>query len=248
MNPGTSARNTSGTLNASHSQMKRAALSAESTNSTPPRCFGLLARIPTGIPSSRANPTMSSRAHSGFSSKNEPSSTSASSTLCMSYARRSSTGTISAIGVRIRRAAQPARSTGGGQQPVRRQVRQETAGLRDRVLVGGAQVVATTADGRVHARPAHLVERHVLADHDLGHARRTEVHRGVALDHEHDVAERGDVRAARGRRAEQATHLRHLARQAHLVGEDAARAPAAGEQVDLVGDAGAGGVDEIDDG
>src|SRR5438876_325240 len=92
MNPGTSARNTSGTLNASHSQMKRAALSAESTNSTPPRCFGLFARIPTGEPSSRAKPMMISRAHSGFSSKKEPSSTSASRTWCMSYARRSSTG------------------------------------------------------------------------------------------------------------------------------------------------------------
>ena len=49
MKPGTSARNRSGTLNASHSQMKRAALSAESTNSTPPRCFGLFATMPTGI-------------------------------------------------------------------------------------------------------------------------------------------------------------------------------------------------------
>jgi len=84
MNPGTSARNTSGTLNASHSQMKRAALSAESTNSTPPRCFGLFATTPTGRPSSRAKPMMTSRAHNGFTSKKDPSSTNASSTLCMS--------------------------------------------------------------------------------------------------------------------------------------------------------------------
>ena len=130
-------------------------------------------------------------------------------------------------------------------QPVRRQVREEPAGLRDRVLVGRAEIVAAAADGGVHARPAHLVERDVLADHDLGHAGRAEVHRRVALDHEHDVAERGNVRTARGRRTEQATHLRHLARQAHLVREDAARAPAPGKQVDLVGDARAGGVDEI---
>ena len=71
-----------------------------------------------------------------------------------------------------------------------------------------------------------------------------EVHRRVALDHDHDVAERRDVRAAGGRRAEQAADLRHPARQPHLVVEDAARAAAAGEQLDLIGDAGAGRVDE----
>ena len=54
MNPGTSARNSSGTLKALQVQMKRAALSAESTNSTPPLNFGWLATIPTARPSSRA--------------------------------------------------------------------------------------------------------------------------------------------------------------------------------------------------
>ena len=95
--------------------------------------------------------------------------------------------------------------------------------------------------------PAHLLERRdLLADHHLGHAGRAEVHRGVALDHEHHVAERRDVGPARGRRAEQAADLRHLTRQPHLVVEDAPGAPAAGEQLDLVGDAGAGGVDQPD--
>ena len=56
MNPGTSARNTSGMPNASQHQMKRAALSAESTNSAPPLCTGLLATMPTGRPSSRPKP------------------------------------------------------------------------------------------------------------------------------------------------------------------------------------------------
>src|SRR3954467_1450920 len=40
MNPGTSARNSSGMLNALQVQMNRAALSAESTNRTPPFTFG----------------------------------------------------------------------------------------------------------------------------------------------------------------------------------------------------------------
>ena len=100
----------------------------------------------------------------------------------------------------------------------------------------------------MHARAAHLLERHLLADHLGRHPRRAEVHRRVALDHEHDVAERRDVRTARGRRAEQATHLRHPAREPHLVGEDPARAAPPREELDLVGDARAGGVDEVHDG
>ena len=43
-------------LNASHSQMKRAALSAESTNSTPPCATELLATMPTGPPVEPAEP------------------------------------------------------------------------------------------------------------------------------------------------------------------------------------------------
>ena len=54
MKPGTSARKSSGTLKALHVQMKRAALSEESTNSTPPRCFGWFATMPTTRPSIRA--------------------------------------------------------------------------------------------------------------------------------------------------------------------------------------------------
>ena len=54
MKPGTSARNSSGTLKALQVQMKRAALSEESTNSTPPFCRGWLATMPTTRPSSRA--------------------------------------------------------------------------------------------------------------------------------------------------------------------------------------------------
>ena len=57
----------------------------------------------------------------------------------------------------------------------------------------------------------------------------------------------GDVGAAGGRRPEQAADLGHPARQPHLVVEDAAGAPAAGEQLDLVGDAGPGRVDQPED-
>ena len=93
MKPGTSARNSSGRLNASHSWMNRVALSAESTNSTPPLNIGLLATTPIGWPSSAAKPITSSRAQSAWISKNESSSTIPRTYLRMSKACRSLTGT-----------------------------------------------------------------------------------------------------------------------------------------------------------
>ena len=63
-----------GIPNASHSQMKRAALSALSTKSTPPLCLGWLATIPTGFPSRRAKAVITSGAKSFFSSKSESAS------------------------------------------------------------------------------------------------------------------------------------------------------------------------------
>ena len=69
MKPGTSARNSSGTLNASHNCTNRVALSAESTNRTPPLCSELLATTPTVRPASRPNPTLTSRAQRSCTSK-----------------------------------------------------------------------------------------------------------------------------------------------------------------------------------
>ena len=98
----------------------------------------------------------------------------------------------------------------------------------------------------MHLGAAHLLQRDVLADHHLGHPRRAEVHRGVAVAHDHDVAERRDVGAARGARPEQDAHLRHCAGQPDLVEEDAAGVAAAGEHLHLLGDPRAGGVHEVD--
>ena len=101
-------------------------------------------------------------------------------------------------------------------------------------------------DARVHPRAAHLLERHLLADDHLGHPRRAEVHRGVAVAHDHDVAERRDVGTARGARAEQHADLRHEPGELHLVVEDATGTAPAGEHQHLVGDARPGGVHEVD--
>ncbi len=69
MNPGTSARNTSGRLKASHSHTNRATLSAESTNRTPPLTIGWLATMPTARPSIRPSPQTTSAANSRLISK-----------------------------------------------------------------------------------------------------------------------------------------------------------------------------------
>ena len=100
---------------------------------------------------------------------------------------------------------------GGRGAPVRRQIRKESPRCPDRVGVVGTQVVAAATDGRVHACPAHIVEADLLSDYDLGHARRSEIHRRVAFDHEHDIAEGRDVGAPCRGRSEQAAHLRDLA-------------------------------------
>src|SRR3954451_932222 len=93
MKPGTSARYTSGTEKASQSQMKRDALSAESLNSTPPLTAELLATMPTVSPFIRANPTTSSAANNGLTSKKLSSSTSPSMKSWMSNGWLSRSGT-----------------------------------------------------------------------------------------------------------------------------------------------------------
>ena len=90
-------------------------------------------------------------------------------------------------------------------------------------------------------------EGHRLPDHHLRHAGAAEVHGGVAVDHDDDVGERRDVGPAGRRGPEQAADLRNLARQRHLVVEDPPGAAAPREELDLVGDPRAGGVDEPED-
>ena len=98
----------------------------------------------------------------------------------------------------------------------------------------------------MHLGPAHLLQGHGFADHHLRHPRRAQVHRGVAVAHDHDVAEGGDVGAAGGARPEEQADLRHLAGEPHLVVEDPPGAAAAGEHLHLVGDPRPGRVDQVD--
>ena len=98
----------------------------------------------------------------------------------------------------------------------------------------------------MHLGAAHRLQRRLLAGDHLDHAVAAQVHRGVAVDHRDDVAERRNIGATGGGRSEQRAHLRDAARGAHLVVEDVAGTAAAGEQIDLVGDARAGAVDQVD--
>jgi len=108
------------------------------------------------------------------------------------------------------------------------------------------QKVTAAGHRRVHLGAAHLLQRHLLADHHLGHARRAEVHAGVAVHHDHDVAERGNVGAARRGGAEEQTDLRQQTAHLRLVEEDAACAAPPGKHLHLIGDARAGRVDQVE--
>ena len=108
--------------------------------------------------------------------------------------------------------------------------------------------MAAPRNGAVHPGPAHLLQRGLLLDHHLDHARAAQVHRRVAVHHGYVVAERGDVGAAGRRGPEQRAHLRDRARGAHLGVEDLPGPAAAGEHLDLVGDPRPGGVDQVDHG
>src|SRR3954452_23010277 len=105
-------------LNASHSQMNRADLSAESTNSTPPRTAELFATTPIGRPSSRAKPVTTSAANSGLISKNESASTSPSISSRISNGTDSSAGTTSSTSTVA--ASSAAASGGSSRQQVGR--------------------------------------------------------------------------------------------------------------------------------
>src|SRR5436309_2302660 len=80
---------------------------------------------------------------------------------------------------------------------------------------------------------AHRLERRDLPGDHLDHEVGAEVQRGVALDQRDDVAERGDVGASGGGRAEQRAGLRDADAGAQLGVEDATRAAPAGEELDL---------------
>ena len=82
---------------------------------------------------------------------------------------------------------------------VRREEREVLPDARDALLVVGHLEVADAGLAAVHARPAELLLRDVLADRGAHEVRPRERHRAAALDHRHEVGQPGDVRRARPR-------------------------------------------------
>ena len=116
-------------------------------------------------------------------------------------------------------------------------------------LSSGTQQVAAARHLAVHARAAHLLERDLLADDLLGHARRAQVHRGVVLLTMNTTSQNAGMYAPpAARRTEQAADLGDAAGRLDLVVEDLPGAAAAGEQLHLVGDPRPGRVHQVHDG
>ena len=184
MKPGTSARKSSGTLNALQVQMKRAALSEESTNSTPPsgaagspRCPR---RDPRGVRSPRPAPWPTACALRGTSRRRRACrSARARRTAC---SRRRGRCRAAGCQMRAPRAGRLAAL------PVRPEVGEVALGHVDALFVGLHQKVAAAGHAGVHAAPP-ISSSDTFADHHLGHPRRAEVHRRVAVAHDRHVAE-----------------------------------------------------------
>jgi len=100
----------------------------------------------------------------------------------------------------------------------------------------------------VHARAAQLLQRRLLADGHLDHARAAHVERGLALHHDHDVGQRRQIGRARRRRAEENAHLGDHARELDLVVEDTPGVEPPRKDLDLLGYAPARGVHHIKEG
>ena len=240
MNPGTSARNSSGMLNASHSQMNRARLvgrvDEQHAALDAPSCWR---RCRPTAPSSRPKPMISSRANSGLISKNEPvvdQRVDHRVHVERPAARRPAPGRGSSATARLGTVERPAAAP-----PVRRQVREVLPACVDRLGVVGGQEVAARRTPSACIRAPPISSSVVFSPMTISAIRwRAEVHRGVALDHDHDVAERRDVGAAGRATARTGSRSAGPCRTARTwLWKISPGAPPAGEQVDLVGDPGA---------
>jgi len=171
-------------------------------------------------------------------SNTEPASMTRSITSYMSKYLRWSYGTISSMD----RPGFARRPRARRQLAVRlRHVGEVAARQLDRLLVGARQHVAAAGNlAGAFERAAQRLERRLLADRHLDHARAAHVEGRLALDHDHDVGERRQVMRSRRRRAEQDAHLRDHAGELDLVVERCARREPAREDLDLLGDAPAG--------
>ncbi len=106
------------------------------------------------------------------------------------------------------------------------------------------EVVADAAHRRVHPRAAELFVLGVFARGHLHQRRTGEIHLGLVLHHHHVVAHPRQVRAARGAAPEHQAHGRDPVLRA--LRQAAEAGAAAHEDLVLVGEVGAGALDQAD--
>ena len=127
------------------------------------------------------------------------------------------------------------------------EVADDPARDRQRMVIVERVVVGDAGHARVDVGAAQLLGRHDLAGRRLHERRTAEEDRPLLLDDDRLVGHRRDVRSAGRARAHHHGDLRNaLRRHRRLVVEDAAEVIAVGKHVDLVGQVGAAGIDEVD--
>lgn len=167
MKPGASARNTSGRPYASQHQMKRAALSAESTNSAPPLWRGLLATKTDGVAVEKRE------AHDYFRREERLELEEA---LLVDDSLDQPThveGDVLGLGhvvVGTRAVGSNCLVAGWRGAPVLRQVREVGSRLLDGFGIVDGEVVPGTGHRRMEARATQLVKGGPFTDHHLDHA------------------------------------------------------------------------------
>jgi hypothetical protein len=132
----------------------------------------------------------------------------------------------------------------------RRKLRDDLSNLLDASLVRLDAVVRDSRNLVVRARAPESLVVNRLARRAFDEVRAAEPHERGALDHDDDVGERREVRAARHARPHDGRHLRHAQVAPHdrVVIEDARRAVLTGEDPALVRQVHARRIDEVDDG
>ncbi len=190
--PGVSIRNSRGSPNASHNEMKWPAFSQTPAVIEPAMWSGWLATTPTGRPSRRARLVMIDLACVGRSSNTEPTSTTASTTLRMSYAlaRVGRHDREQVFRLAVRRVGRLL--AGHRQRRVRREVGKEPPDRGERFVLGVDDEVDDPALGLL-VGSAELLLGEVGAHRRLHEGRAGHADRADASDHHHEVGEGREV-------------------------------------------------------
>ena len=242
--PGTSTKVMIGRLKASQKRTKRPPLRDASMSSTPARCDGWFATMPTERPPKRAKPTTMFLPKSGCTSRKLPSSTTSLISSLMSY------GLFGLSGTRLRSAGSCAiggilgRDEGRVLEVVLRDEREQVADDLDALLFGVHREVRDAALGGVRDGAAELLRRDLFVRHRLDHVGTGDEHVRGVLHHDDEVGHRGRVDRAARARAHDRRDLRDHAGREHVAREDVA---VAAERHDAFLDARAGAVVEADE-